>query len=106
MLNPTFDADGYPTDETLDYIKTWADYAHPHEFMEFIRQCWSYQDRFVAYDRPKHVTYYLSTGGWSGNESVIYAMQENFAAWYYWQQSKRGGHYWFRIPKKESTNED
>lgn len=102
MREPTFDRDGYPTDETLEYIEKWDDYNNITEMMDFIRQCWSYPDRFVEYPREKHTTYYLSTGGWSGNESVIDAMQKNFLIWYHWVQSKRGGHYWFRISNKDN----
>lgn len=37
-----------------------------------------------------------STGGWSGNESIIGAMQKNRMVWnFLWEQSRRGGHYVF-----------
>ncbi len=102
MIEPTFDSDGYISDESLKVIEEWNHWANPKEFMEFIRKCWSYPDRFVECKRD---TYYLSTGGWSGNESVIASMEKNFAFWIVcWQQSKKGGHYWFKVKNPEVTN--
>jgi len=42
--------------------------------------------------------YNISTGGWSGNESIIHEMQENSMMWHLnWVQSCRGGHYIFEL---------
>lgn len=41
----------------------------------------------------------LATGGWSGNESLIHALQANRVAWLVlWQLSAKGGLYILRIP--------
>ena len=37
------------------------------------------------------------TGGWSGNEQIVGAMQKTYFWVFYWQLSRRGGHYWFEI---------
>jgi hypothetical protein len=38
----------------------------------------------------------LKTGGWSGNEDIINALQQNVVFWTkYWRTSKRGGFYAF-----------
>ena len=46
---------------------------------------------------------YLATGGWSGNESVIEALQSNLCFWgFSWVQSIRGGGHSFRNWKVKS----
>ena len=42
---------------------------------------------------------YISTAGWSGNESIIYAMQNNKSMLWNltWVQSRRGGHHIFEL---------
>ena len=48
--------------------------------------------------------YYISTAGWSGNETIIRAMQKNIMMWQLnWVQSRRGGHYIFEL--KEFNDE-
>lgn len=83
----------YPTDKQLEVIKNFDLIKHPvKEFLDYVQPLWEYPDRFC---RTKH-RLYLSTGGWSGNESIISAMQQNYLFWgLYWQKSQRGGHYWF-----------
>lgn len=66
------------------------------EMLEFTRALWSYPDRWWTEGDILH----LSTGGWSGNESLIYAMQENRMFWAIcWESSRRGGHYTFDLSR-------
>lgn len=100
------DEDGYPTDEELAEIIYW-DFQKKsiYDFLEFIENLWYYPDRFELRDGyknfPKRIKVkklYLSTGGWSGNETIINAVERNFIFWMIcWQKSQRGGHYWFEI---------
>ena len=89
--------DRYPTDSELDQIKRFE----PMQFMDmmrFIREIWNYED--IGYWQKRGRTYWLHTGGWSGNESIIEAMIENRMFWCVcWVSSKRGGHYRFHIPE-------
>lgn len=83
----------YPTDEELKKIREWPgnDFSG---LMAFIQPLWAYGD--YGYWSQDRDYYYISTAGWSGNESIIEAMQENFILWsLYWCQSKTGGHYVF-----------
>ena len=81
----------YQTEDELNKIIKW-----PHidfkGLMDFVKSIWEYAD--CGYWTKKGRTYYISTGGWSGNEDIIYALQKNKLFWVMcWQQSRRGGHY-------------
>lgn len=93
-MEPTFDADGYPTEETLKAIRKW-DY---HDFKGLMRYChkaWKYPEYFIELDGH----YQVHTVGWSGNESIIGALQDNMMFWAVcWLESRRGGHYLFEVP--------
>jgi hypothetical protein len=92
-MEPTFDATGYPTDETLDAIANWPPDSFD-DLMRFVISAWHptghvYRARgFVA----------LTTGGWSGNESIIDALESNQLFWSrYWSHIMRGGKYCFAV---------
>jgi hypothetical protein len=103
--HPTFDRDGYPTDETLKTIEEWP-YTDDFRFlMEYVRAAWSDYGWFEQ--RAPEVAaamkdedeandghwWCYATGGWSGNEDIIAALERNavfhFWAWYC---SVRGGY--------------
>jgi len=84
----------YPTDDELKKINKW-DCKDLHGLMAYIRELWEFAD--YGYWSQKGDTYYLDTAGWSGNEDIIAALQKNRIFWmFYWQQSRRGGHYIFQ----------
>jgi hypothetical protein len=85
----------YPSEQTLEMIRGW-DGQDPYGFFDFIESHWWMAD--WGFKRGKKYIY-ISTGGWSGNEDIIAAMQDNFVWFMCWIQSKRGGHYIFEIPK-------
>ena len=105
------DEDGYPTDELLDLIEHW-NFKALRELFEFIKPLWAYAESgywkegesIDELTEEKTYCYYLSTAGWSGNESIIHAMQSNLLVWSLtWVQSRRGGHYIFEL--REFNNE-
>ena len=83
----------YPTDEQLETIKTWQG-DDLHGLMAYIKSLWNYAD--IGYWEQEDNKYILHTGGWSGNEDLIVAMQENaIFCMMFWYQTRRGGHYIF-----------
>ena len=105
------DDDGYPTESALDIIREWTFEMSDRELFEFIKSIWWMSDwgwkECEAIDEltgEKSYCYYISTGGWSGNESIIQAMQENkWMFWHmHWAQSRRGGHYIFELRKEKA----
>ncbi len=109
-MDDYFDEDGYPTAEALHKITKW-DYADIEGCFAFMRHLWAYdnywreekvsEDNYTGmqYDTPRQ-RYFISTAGWSGNEDIIRAFQENHLLWALtWVQSRRGGHYIFEVRK-------
>lgn len=89
----------YPTKEELETIKEW-DILHGSikDLLDYIESLWWAPDWGFHLKGKRVLQLELHTGGWSGNESIIEALQSNFMFWsMYWERSHRGGHYWFRI---------
>lgn len=88
-----FDDDGYPTDEALDRIRTFVGTAE--EMVGYVRSLMhnggsKLEDFVDDFGRPqKRLT--LITGGWSGCESVISALQGTMFHLVGWESSFRGG---------------
>ena len=101
MKEPEFDRGGYPTEKTLSSIEEW-DNNDLWGWLEFCRVCWKYPDYVTTSD---NVTQFI-TGGWSGNESVISAMENNIVLWTLsWLKSERGGLYEFRTKLERCPDE-
>ncbi len=113
--NEMLDDGGYPTDAALDAIKLWH-FSDARGWFKFIEGLWWHSSMlwkeddvphdlrsFKGYEDKMVHRYWISTGGWSGNESIIRAMQENnHMLWTLnWVQSRRGGHYIFELKEFE-----
>ena len=94
-------SDGYPTDEFLDYIRFWNPYDNKvMDLIELICDNWEHGSMGYKIGKKYNgkIKIELHTLGWSGNESIITALQENTFFWImYWHKSIRGGHYYFEI---------
>ena len=101
------DDDGYPTEAALMLVENWH-WMYAKEWFEFIKSIWWARDWGWTEGEEPHewdagkivYRYNISTGGWSGNESIIRAMEANGNGfmWYLnWVQSRRGGHYIFEL---------
>ena len=94
-MNGLLDEDGYPTDQALDKVTKWC-YTDYIGLMQFIKPMWHFAD--FGYWHETVDEYHISTAGWSGNEDIIAAMKKNMVFWSTcWVQSRRGGHYIFKV---------
>jgi hypothetical protein len=96
------DSDDYPTEEELERIRQWP-YEDCGGLLQFIGStCWAYPERGFE---QKGRRFRLATSGWSGNEEVISALQDNRMFWAIcWESSHRGGLYIFEVPKINMGN--
>ena len=99
------DQDGYPSDDELQKVKHWDSIGDPHGLVDFLEEIWHWPDWGIYREEGKTecsekrcLNLFLSTGGWSGNESIIGTLQSNFFWALFWKSSRRGGHYEFEIP--------
>jgi hypothetical protein len=72
-----------------------------------IKCIWKYADcGYFKYDKTTRELE-LHTAGWSGNEEIISALEQNkFFYPLYWQKSERGGHYYFYITEWKNHTKD
>lgn len=107
LASDPLDEDGYPTEEALTLIEKWH-WSDADGWFEFIKSIWwsadwGWSEKEEPHDWKEDVIVsriHASTGGWSGNESIIRAMEANTMMWHLnWVQSRRGGHYIFE-PKE------
>lgn len=96
------DRDEYPTDECLEWIRNFEmkERSDIIKLMDFIGEIWWSADwgfkRFRLHEGYRKYT--MSTGGWSGNESIIAALRSNRLVWSFsFCNHRTGGHYTFRV---------
>ena len=103
MKQEHLDEDGYPTEAALVAIELW-NFQDCKGWFAFINSLWAHKSwGWCEGDKPDErntdktkYQYDISTAGWSGNESLIAAMEKNFILWSTtWVQSRRGGHFIF-----------
>ncbi len=102
------DQDGYPHNFELERIKGWDLKKDGVEgLLDLVEGCWWMADegfvkrngRTYSFRKPC-IKLELHSLGWSGNEDIIRALQENEFFWIlYWVKSERGGHFYFEVPK-------
>jgi len=102
IKNPTFDEDGYPSDETLRDISYWYTFNGytPKEFLQFCEGAfnknygsWQIVENYnndLLNDKPFDALR-IATGGWSGNESVVHQMEKTIFWSVLWKASVCGG---------------
>ena len=92
------DHDGYPTEAELNIIRNWQPAKSYNDLMEYVQELWYYPNYFMETEIEGNTFYVFHTGGWSGNESLIEALQSNLLFWVVcWYQSTVGGHFTFQV---------
>jgi hypothetical protein len=70
------------------------------KFLTFLEDVWNSHYGSFKLTGKKVLKLRLATGGWSGNEDIVCSLQdtnENMFWACFWEKSKRGGLYIFRI---------
>lgn len=108
MSEDMLDEDGYPSDAALTLIENW--HWEDPDLFDFIKDIWHLASwgwnevnaKDLPEDDPEHakeggILYFISTAGWSGNESIIASFEKNWMLWSLcWIESRRGGHFIFK----------
>lgn len=97
---PAFDKDGYPTEETLRTIREWkiASNWAVRDLMRYVKKAWTYSFPVRRGRDGRESWIDVATGGWSGNESIIASLKDNYIFWACcWVRSTRGGLYRFVV---------
>jgi hypothetical protein len=94
--DPILGEDGYPHESELRRIREWPWEGGFRSLMEYVRRRWAYAD--AGYWEQQGDRFSISTAGWSGNEDIIGALEQNQmfhvlcpVAW------RRGGHYVYDV---------
>lgn len=93
---PVIDIDGYPTEETVDFLSTWQNFKDAKEAMQFaldVLRKFPY-----ATVKMENNYIYVATGGWGGCEDIIRAMKDNIWIHQLLIASVTGGGYYFACP--------
>ena len=97
--------EGHPTDEELARIREWPPFDWAG-LLDFVKAVWWAPDWGWTEDADENGSrrYRVSTGGWSGNEDAVDALNQNLLFWAMcWVSSRRGGHYEFVLPQSLKT---
>lgn len=99
----------YPTDAALAKIEAWP-WEDAAGLLDFVRAIWHWpefgvsdelrpHEAEVVHAEPEDRFLRLATGGWSGNESIIGALDRNVVAIaMLWCLSSRGGLHIYKYP--------
>lgn len=88
---------GYPDKKDLKKIREWDVVNDLPGLLQFLKSIW-WQPAWGFVLTPLETELELHTGGWSGNEDIMEALQANEMFWtLFWYSSERGGHYKFHF---------
>lgn len=91
-----FDEDEYPSDYALDVVSNF--HGTPRQLVELITYLWRWKDMVqVRAHWHGEIDVVLVTGGWSGNESIISALDNTMFSFRWWEMTKRGGLHMYKV---------
>lgn len=98
------DDDGYPTAWGIAVVRGF--YGSPRALVDLLEQVWwtpalMTVDEWLDAQLRTGVRVSLATGGWSGNEQVIEALDGSMFHLRFWRSSHRGGLHVYEVPKSE-----
>lgn len=89
----------YPTDEAITFIEQFR--GSPHALTTLVTNLWQLTDVTVTNvvdDLDRHAKQVVFvTGGWSGNEAIIEALNSTSYRMLGWESSERGGRHVYRF---------
>lgn len=97
------DDDGYPSEYALEVMSSFV--GSPHQLVDLIRHLWHWD--YVRVRPPWNgvIEVQLVTGGWSGNESVVTALEDTMFHFRWWDSSHRGGLHVYKINVRDWERE-
>ncbi len=113
-----FEIDGdYPSEASLNRIEKWpiGSFEDTHAVLDFVKSLWHWPDFGVSHElRAEEALVVgaesgqrflrLATGGWSGNESIISAMEGNrLLHAFTWRLDALGGLHIYAYPVTAKT---
>ena len=74
-MTPVIDIDGYPTEETVEFLEKHKNFKNAKEAMDFALK--ALEKMCYATVKRENNYIYIATGGWSGCEDIVRAMKKN-----------------------------
>lgn len=92
------DSDGYPDEEELERIAKWPVWD-VEGLIDELKELW-WHPELVRRSGPNNEHLELVTGGWSGNEDLIRALNSNIVFYNVcWELSRRGGYHLYDLSR-------
>ena len=106
MSEPLKNEHGYPAEVSLSEIAEWDILkTGVAPLIDFVTRLGWNDPVKITRDEDKYIIEFI-TSGWSGNESLIGALRDNFFWMLYWEESRRGGYYKFIVPAEHWKTKD
>ncbi len=93
------DENDYPDEKSLKEIRKWDILKQGVQgLLDLVEENTNWPDWSFDIKGKRVLRFEYHTGGWSGNEDVIGALQRNTLFFsMFWKKTEAGGHYYFRI---------
>lgn len=106
--DPVLANEDYPSEAELRRVAQWPIYSARdiRNLLGYVQRRWKYSSYFDPIPLGEQ-EFNVSTAGWSGNEDLMDALEENTIFWATcWVSARRGGHFVFSIPALPEVPDD